>query len=60
MISSEMTSRPPVAAIMSKIPRSNKSSFLSSFEITELIGSLLVAKLFDAPNFSLNKFYLFL
>jgi hypothetical protein len=30
--SSEITSSPPVAAIISKTPRSNKSSFLSSLK----------------------------
>lgn len=62
--SSESTSRPPVAAIVNKIPRSKRSCFLSSLKDRLLVWSelVLLLMLFDwtPPNLSFSKFALFL
>lgn len=59
MVSSEITSRPPVAAIISNIPKSNRSNFFNSLKLIVFPESLL-DRLFEELNLSLNKFNLFL
>jgi hypothetical protein len=62
MASSEITSKPPVAAVTRRTPRSKRSSFLSSIDVGEsfLSFEMLGLRLYDDENFSLKRLYLFL
>ena len=59
--SSEITSRPPVAATISRIPRSKRSNFFNSVKAAESFFSLIYwTRLVEEENFSFNRLYLFL